>query len=135
MKYRYHLQQAHNKPAFIQKRKNENSWQDHTINNIKWRCLTIAINRIQRLVLTSKCCNDPLPIALSLYKRKYQDNGKCVLCNAQEISERLIYCKQKSRIQRRRRFISTLRIRLTAMSIDESLVEVIASCIAEWMNT
>ena len=130
-KYRYHLQQAHNKPAFIQKLKDKNNWQDHIIDNIEWRCLTIAINRIQRPVLTTKCCNNLLPTALSLYKRKYQDNNKYVLCGAHETGEYLIHCNHHSRIQCRRRFIRTIRIRLTAMNIDDAFAEVIANCITD----
>ena len=34
------------------------------------RCLAIALNRIQRPVLTTKCCNNLLPTALSLFAKE-----------------------------------------------------------------
>ena len=60
---------------------------------------------------------------------------KCVLSGAQKTRKQLIHCNHYSRIQWKRRFIRTIRIRLTAMNTDDSLVEVIANCITEWMNT
>ena len=69
---RHQLQKAYLEPQYIGHLQHKNKWSNTIISSIAWRCLALAIRRIQRDVLLVKICNDLLPTAVSRKKRKYQ---------------------------------------------------------------
>jgi hypothetical protein len=55
-----------------------------TWDGISWKCLSLAIKRINRDVLITKVCNDLFPTADTLCKMKYQHHDTCILCHQPE---------------------------------------------------
>ena len=133
--YRKQLIRAYVEPEYIQYLQYRFGWPNETIEIIAWKCLSLAIQRIDRDVLVTKVCNDLLPTAETLYKMKYQFHDTCVLCNNQESRDHIIRCTSPSRIEWRKKYIGALRKRLNKLETSFSLRETISSAVAEWLET
>jgi hypothetical protein len=68
-------------PEYIQYLQYRFDWPNVTIELIAWKCLSLAIQQINRDVLITKVCNDLLPTAGKLCKMKYQNHDTCILCH------------------------------------------------------
>ena len=86
------LIRANTEPMYLSYLQQKNKWSDATIRSISWNSLKIALSRLQRPVLLTKICNNLLPTASHLYKRKYCQDNQCPLCNAIETSKHLYQC-------------------------------------------
>jgi hypothetical protein len=62
-KYRKQLIRAYVEPEYIEYLQYKFGWSNETITGIAWKCLKLAIQRINRDVLLTKICNDLLPTA------------------------------------------------------------------------
>ena len=133
--YKYQLQRAYTEPQYIVKLQSKFEWQDSIIDIIAWKCLSISIKRIHREVLTLKCCNETLPMAIVLKLLTYQDTGRCCLCQAQETSEHMISCNHSTKRQWWLRIVTKIKERMTHYNPDESLIDVFCSCITDWLDT
>jgi hypothetical protein len=70
--YRKQLIRAFVDPEYIEYLQYKFGWSNETITGIAWKCLKLlAIQRINQDVLLTKICNDLLPTAAALCKRKY----------------------------------------------------------------
>ena len=105
------------------------------ITGIAWKCLKLAIHRINRDVLLTKICNDPLPTAATFFKGKYQNNDTCLMCNQRETRDHMSICEAQSRIKWRRPCMITIRKRLDKMETGLELKEISSSAISEWLET
>ena len=72
--YGKQLIRAYIEPDYIEYLQYKFGWSNEMITGIAWKCLKLAIQRINRDVLLTKICNDPLPTAAIFFKRKYQNN-------------------------------------------------------------
>jgi hypothetical protein len=88
--YRRQLMRAYVEPKYIQYLQYRFSWSNATIEIIAWKCLSLAIQRIDRDVLITKVCNNLLPAAKTLYKMRYQHHDTCILCHNQETRDHII---------------------------------------------
>jgi hypothetical protein len=77
-----------------------------------WKCLSLAIQRINQDVLITKVCNDLLSTADTLCKIRYQHHDTYILCHQHETREHIIRCAAPSRIRLRQQYICALRKRL-----------------------
>jgi hypothetical protein len=111
------------------------SWSNEIIEIIAWKCLSLAIQRIDRDVLITKVCNDLLPTADTLYKMRYQYHDTCILCHNHETRDHIIRCKAPSRIKWRQKYICALRKRMDKMGTEFSISETLSTAIAEWLET
>jgi hypothetical protein len=97
--------------------------------------LKLAIQRINRDVLLTKICNDLLPTATVLCKRKYQNNDTCVMCNKRETRDHMLLCEAQSRIKWRRSCMTAIRKQLDKIETESELKEMFCSALAEWLET
>ena len=95
----------------------------------------MAIQRINRDVLLTKICNDLLPTATALCKRKYQNSNECLMCNQRETKFHMMVCEAQSRIKWRRSCMTAIRKQLNKMETESELKEMLSTAIAEWLET
>jgi hypothetical protein len=133
--YRKQLIRAYVEPEYIQYLQYRFSWSNEIIEGIAWKCLALAIQRINRDVLITKVCNDLLPTAETLCKMKYQYHDTCILCHKQETRDHILRCNAPSRIKWRQQYIGALRKRMDKMETEFSLKETLSTAIAEWLET
>lgn len=133
--YKKQLVRAYVEPEYIQYLQYRFEWSDSTIQTIAWKCLSLAIQRIRRDVLVTKVCNELLPTADTLYKRRYQNHNKCILCQRRETIEHMLRCKSPTRIKWRIRFICALRKRLEYLETEFSIGETLCTSLSEWLDT
>ncbi|OEU15138.1 hypothetical protein FRACYDRAFT_239817 [Fragilariopsis cylindrus CCMP1102] len=133
--YRKQLIRAYVEPKYIEYLQNKFGWSNDTITGIAWKCLKLATRRINRDVLLTKICNDLLPTATVLRKRKYQNSDECVMCNKQETRDHMMLCEAQSRIKWRRSCMSAIRKQMDKMETEPELKELISTAIAEWLET
>jgi hypothetical protein len=107
--YKKQLIRAYVEPEYMQYLQYRFEWSDQTISSIAWQSFQIAMKRIRHDVLVTKVCNDLLPTAEALCKRKYQTNDTCVMCQQQETRNHIIWCSSPSRINHRIKLIGALR--------------------------
>ena len=110
-------------------------WSTSTIRLIAWDALATSLRRIHRPCLTTKICNDLLPVATRLQKWQHQSHSQCPICEHTETSLHLYTCNEPSRIKWRRQFIKALRDRLTRIKTVTGLSDVLCSCISDWFET
>ena len=79
---------------FMEYIQQKNDWEDNTIQDIAWKSLSLAAQRIHNPVLLTKVCNDILPTASTLQKWNYQETDECVLCHQHEDQDHLIRCNE-----------------------------------------
>jgi len=133
--YRKQLIRAYVEPEYMQYLQYRFGWSDTTISSIAWKSFKLAVNRIRRDVLITKVCNDLLPTAEALCKRKYQSHDKCVLCQRQETRNHIIRCTSPSRIKTRTQLLGALRRRLDYLETEFAITETLCTAIAEWFET
>ena len=97
--YKKHLIRAYTEPQYIEKIQQKFNWNNSTTEAIAWKALACSIRRIDRKCLTTKICNDLLPVAEYLKKIRYQASDKCSLCGAIETREHLFMCLAQPRIK------------------------------------
>ena len=86
----------------------KNEWEDNTIQDIAWKSLSLAAQRIHNPVLLTKVCNDILPTASTLQKWNYQETDECVLCHQHKDRDHLIQCNGTSQLLWHIKFIVAL---------------------------
>ncbi|OEU11291.1 hypothetical protein FRACYDRAFT_246405 [Fragilariopsis cylindrus CCMP1102] len=133
--YKKQLIRAYVEPEYIAYLQYKFGWSDSIINTIAWKCLQLAIQRINRDVVLAKICNDLLPTAAALCKRSYQNHDGCLLCHQIETQEHILRCKSNTRLQGRRKFITKLRNRLAYLGTQFAISETLCSSINEWLET
>ena len=132
--YRHQLHRAYLEPRYISKLQEKFKWEDKVVEEIEWKCLSLAIKRIHREVITTKCCNDLLPTALTLATQEYQDTDTCHLCGAVETREHLLQCSHPSRISWRISTISQIRDSLIKHQVQASIIDALCSCVTDWLD-
>ena len=132
--YRKQLIRAYVEPEYIQYLQYKFQWSNEIIEAIAWKCLSLAIQRINRDVLITKVCNDLLPTADTLYKRKYQLHDTCILCQNKETRDHLLQCTAPTRIKWRRQYIITIRKKLDTLETEFEIKEALSTAIAEWLE-
>ena len=113
----------------------KNQWTQQVIADIAWKSLSIAIHRISRDVLVTKCCNNILPTATVLKRWNYQRQDTCCLCQSLEDSEHLFRCSHPTRISWRRQSITSLRQRMSTLGFQPIVIDTLATCLTEWLDT
>jgi hypothetical protein len=129
------LIRAYAEPEFIQYLQYRFDWPNETIEIIAWKCLSLAIQQINRDVLITKVCNDLLPTADTLCKMRYQHHDACILCHQHETRDHIISRTAPSRIKWRQQYICALRKRLETIETEFALKETLSTAIAEWLET
>jgi hypothetical protein len=130
------LIRAYLEPKFIQYLQYRFYWPNETIEIIAWKCLSLAIQRINRDVLITKVCNLLLPTANTLCKMRYQNHDTCILCHQYETRDHIIRCTAPLRIKWRQQYICALRKRLDSIETEFALKETpLSTAIAEWLET
>jgi hypothetical protein len=132
--YRKQLIRAYVEPEYIQYLQYKFQWSNEIIETISWKCLSLAIQRINRDVLITKICNDLLPTAETLCKMKYQHHDTCILCNNHETRDHMIRCTAPSRIKWRNQYIKAIRTKLNKIETEFSITEALCSAIAAWLE-
>jgi hypothetical protein len=133
--YRKQLISAYVEPEYTQYLQYRFDWPNETIGIIAWKCLSLAIQRINRDVLITKVCNDLLPTADTLCQMRYQNHDTCILCNQHETRDHIIRCTAPSRIKWRQQYICALRKRLDSIETEFALKETLSTAIAERLET
>jgi hypothetical protein len=129
--YRKQLIRAYIELKYIQYVQCRFSWPNDIIEVIAWKCLSLAIQRIDRDVLITKVCNDLLPTADTLCRTRYQYHDTCILCHNHETRDRIIRCTAPSRVRWRQLYICALRKRMDTMETEFALKETLSTAIAE----
>jgi hypothetical protein len=132
--YRKQLIRAYVEPEYIQYLQYKFQWSNEVIEIVSWKCLSLAIQRINRDVLITKICNDLLPTADTLCRMKYQHHDTCVLCNNHETRDHMIRCTAKSRIKWRNQYLNAIRKKLNSLETEYAITEALCSAIAAWME-
>ena len=133
--YHKQLLRAYTEPEYIGYLQDKFHWSDPTVEIIAWRSLSCAIRRIQRPSLTTKICNDILPVATTLMKWRHQPHDRCCLCGAPETTKHLFTCTAPSRIQWRIRLISSLRRCMLRYSTCPGLMDTLCNVLTDWLDT
>jgi hypothetical protein len=133
--YRKQFIRAYVEPEYIQYLQYRFEWPNETIEIISWKCMSLAIQRINRDVLITKVCNDLLPTAKTLCRMKYQHHDTCILYHQQETRDHIIRCTAPSRIKWRQQYICALRKSLDTIETEFALQETLSTAIAEWLET
>ena len=133
--YRKQLIRAYVEPKYMEYLQYKFGWSNDTITGIVWKCLKLATQRINRDVLLTKICNDLLPTATVLRKRKYPNSDKCVMCNKQETRDHMMICEAQSQIKWRRSCMSAIRKQMDKMGTESELKVMISTAIAECLET
>ena len=129
------LVRSYTEPQYISYMKEKYQWTDFTINNIAWKCLSLAIQRIDRNVLTTKICNDILPTMHHLYRCGMANNNKCKLCEERETREHMLHCKHPSRTKWKITFIDKLRKLMKQRNTGGALQDLLATALTQWLDT
>ena len=132
--YRKQLIRAYVEPEYIQYLQYKFQWSNEVIEIVSWKCLSLAIQRINRDVLITKICNDLLPTADTLCRMKYQHHDTCVLCNNHETRDHMIRCTAKSRIKWRNQYLNAIRKKLNSLETEYAITEALCSAIAAWLE-
>ena len=133
--YNTQLIRAFTEPEYIGYLQERFHWSNHTTEIIAWKSLSCAIRRVHRPCLTTKICNDLLPVATVLKKWRHQPSDRCCLCGDVETKEHLLTCKASTRVQWRVKLISTLRRRMASLHTDPGLQDTFCSAITDWLDT
>ena len=110
-------------------------WSNETTSIIAWKSLALAIQRIDRPVLTTKICNDLLPTMHHLHRRNWSTSNKCHLCGEIETREHLLRCTDPTRTTWKIAFINDLRKMLKNKLTSEGLSDTLARTITSWLDT
>ena len=132
--FRHQLQRAYVEPRYVFHLQNKFGWSNATAEIIAWKSLSIGIRRIRREVLTTKVCNDLMPTAASLKKRKYQFNDQCCLCGREETRDHMIRCTDETRLKWRRKYIGLIRQRMEHLETDYGLKEMFCNAVTDWFQ-
>ena len=132
--FRHQLQRAYVEPQYVAYLQDKFEWSNATAEIVAWKSLSIGIRRTGRDVLTTKVCNDLMPTAASLKKRKYQLNDQCCLCGKEETRDHMIRCNDATRLQWRRKYIRLIRHRLEYLETDVGLMETFCQAVTEWFD-
>ena len=103
------LVRAYTEPRYIEYLQKRFEWDDSDIKDIAWKCLSIALSRIDRLVLTTKICHHLLPTMHHMERCGWSNSDKCKACDEREDREHLLRCDHRNRLQWRRRMVKALR--------------------------
>jgi hypothetical protein len=133
--YRKQLIRAYVEPEYIQYLQYRFEWPNETIEIIAWKCLSLAIQQINRDVSITKVCNDLLPTADTLCKMKYQHHDTCILCHQHKTRDHIIRCTAPSQIKLRQQYICALWTRLETIETEFALKEPLSTAIVEWLET
>jgi hypothetical protein len=133
--YRKQLIRAYVEQEYIGYLMRRFEWNEEIINIISWKCLSLAVQRIQRDVLLTKVCNDLLPTAVTLCKMRYQNNDSCVICNQKETRDHIMLCKAPSRIKWKRKLIGAMRNRFEYLETEFEIGKAMCRAIAEWLES
>ena len=131
---RNQLQRAYTEPKYMGYLQAKYKWTDRAIGSIAWKCLNLGLKRINREVVLVKICNDQLPTATSLMKRKWQAHDCCSLCHQSETRDHMIQCQGSSRIEWRRKTMTTLRHRMETLDTKYIVSNTLCSCLTEWFE-
>jgi hypothetical protein len=133
--YRKQLIRAHVEPRYIQYLQYKFQWSNDTIEDISWKCLALAIRRINRNVVLTKVCNDLLPTSATLHKMRYQNHDTCILCKQRETRDHILRCQAPTRTKWRRQYIGAMQRKLDYLETDFALGETICTAVAEWLES
>ena len=106
-------------------------WTDFTVEMIAWKCVSLALQRIDRQVLTIKVCNDILPTMHHLNRCGMFDNDKCRLCDKHETREHMLHCKHPIRTKWKITFIDKLRKFMKHRNTGGALQDTLATVITQ----
>jgi len=132
--YKNQLIRGYVEPHYMEHLQIKFGWSNATIQIISWGALSCSLRRINRPCLTTKICNDLLPVATRLSQWQLQSNSECCLCGAPETSSHMFLCNDPSRIRWRIKFIKAIRDRLQQLKTDPGLLDVFCSCVSDWFE-
>ena len=123
--YNKQLIKAFAEPRYIGYLQEKYNWSDSVIQMIAWKCLTLALKRINRDVVLTKICNDILPTHAKLFQEHQNSDDKCILCGNRETSTHMIQCKAASRNKWRQQLMTKIRKKLDKHNTNHKLKETI----------
>jgi hypothetical protein len=132
--YKNQLIQAYTEPRYIEYLQNKFGWSVTIIKTISWKCLSMAVRRINRSVILTKVSNDVLPTVETLKKYKYQNSDKCVLCDMTETRDHMIQCKAESRCRWRVSLSTALGKKMKALETKYEVEEIFMTALCDWME-
>ena len=131
----HNLVDAYTRPLYLSCVQKKFEWDDTTVKEIAWDSLSLALNRIDRPVLTTKISNDLLPTKSFLFNTSQLSTNKCPICTHEETSEHMLRCNHASRVEWRRKLVKDLRQTLIDKHTGYAVIETMASAVTEWLDT
>ena len=133
--YKKQLMRATTEPKYIGYIQNRFKWTNSVTKIIAWKALSCALRRINRNCLTTKICNDMLPVGTRMLRYKFQPTDKCCLCDETENTTHLFLCHDESRKSWRRQLIKALQNKLQYMNTKKGIIDTLCSAITDWLDT
>jgi hypothetical protein len=131
----HNLVDAYTRPLYLSCVQKKFEWDDNTVQMIAWDSLSLALNRIDRPVLTTKISNDLLPTKSFLFNTSQLSTNKCPICKHEETSEHMLRCNHPSRLEWRRKLVKDLRQTLKDKKTGYAVIETLATAVTEWLDT
>ena len=125
----HNLVDAYTRPLYMSCVQKKFEWDDTTVKAIAWDSLSLALNRIDRPVLTTKISNDLLPTKSFLFNTSQLSTNTCPICTHEETSEHLLRCNHESRVEWRRKVVKDLRRTLKNKHTGYAVTETMASAV------
>ena len=125
----HNLIDAYTRPLYMSCVQKKFEWDDITVKAIAWDSLSLALNRIDRPVLTTKISNDLLPTKSFLFNTSQLSTNTCPICKHEETSEHLLRCNHESRVEWRRKVVKDLRRTLKNKHTGYAVTETMASAV------
>ena len=105
----HNLVDAYTRPLYMSCIQKKFDWDDTTVRSIAWDSLSLALNRIDHPVLTTKISNDLLPTKSFLFNTSQLSTNTCPICTHEETSEHLLRCNHIiSRVEWQRKLVKEL---------------------------
>ena len=98
----HNLVDAYTRPLYMSRVQKKFEWDDTTVRAIAWDSLSLALNRIDRPVLTTKISNDLLPTKSFLFNTSQLSTNTCPICPHEETSEHLpMQSREQNRMEKK----------------------------------
>ena len=134
--YKETIQRAATEPAYIQYLQKKFRWSDRILSLVDWDIIPLTITKLGGTSPTVvKIMNGLLPTNSALVRIKQREDPYCPLCGEVEDEEHIYRCSHQTRIEWKRKTISTIRQFCDKTESDDYFKETICTCITQWFDT
>ena len=110
-------------------------WGEDAIQMIAWKCLSLAIRRIDRQVVLVKLLHGLLATASRMHRFNQQAHAQCHLCKEEEDIDHILRCSAPPRQKWRQKLCNNIFKTLKKFSIPYEVGAVFCEVITEWFDT